>query len=65
MNKISIIGIILTKIKNNNFLSLKLTLNLNFLTSNLKSTKKGINRPICFNKKIIGNIILNYVQINK
>ena len=42
--------------KNNNFLSLKLSLILNFETKNKNNTKKGINIPICFPKNIKGLI---------
>ena len=36
--------------KNNNFLSLKLNLVLNFETTNKNITKKGTSIPICFPK---------------
>ena len=40
--------------KNNNLLSLKLNLGLNFLITNKNIKKKGISIIICFAKKIIG-----------
>ena len=42
--------------KNNNFLSLKFKSNLIFLINNMHNIKNGINIPICFSKKINGNL---------
>ena len=42
--------------KKRSFLSLKSNLNLIFLTNNHTKIKNGINRLICFNKKINGNL---------
>ena len=50
-------GKILIATKNSNFLSLKFKLNLIFFTNNLHNINKGIKIPICFNKKIAGNLI--------
>ena len=57
VKSIKIIGKILMAIKKSNFLSLKFKFNLIFLTNNQVNIKKGINIPICFNKKIAGNLI--------
>ena len=46
---------ILIENKKSNFLSLKLILNLYFLTNNQIKKKNGISIPICLSKKIIGN----------
>ena len=43
--------------KKRSFLSLKLNLNLIFLTNKHTKIKIGINRPICFIKKVRGNLI--------
>ena len=51
------IGKILIANKKSNFLSLKLNLNLIFLINNQTKIKNGINNPICFIKKISGNLI--------
>ena len=40
--------------KNNNFLSLKLNLVLNFDNKNKNIRKKGMSIPICFAKNITG-----------
>ena len=48
------IGTILIVNKNNNFLSLKLNLVLNFETANKSITKKGMSIPACFPKNIMG-----------
>ncbi len=62
--KIKIIGTKLIKIKNINFLSLRLILNLIFLINNQFKIKKGIRIPICLKRNIVGNLILYiYYQI--
>ena len=43
-------------IKNNNFLSFKLILNLNFVIKKKDIIKKGNSIPICFTININGNI---------
>ena len=43
--------------KKSNFLSLKLNLNLIFFINSQTKIKNGINNPICFIKKIIGNFM--------
>ena len=57
VKSIKIIGKILMTNKKSNFLSLRLILNLIFLTNNQDNIKKGIKIPTCFNKKITGNLI--------
>ena len=51
------IGKILIANKKSNFLSLKSNLNLIFLTRSQTKIKNGISIPICFIKKISGNLI--------
>ncbi len=50
-------GRILINNKKSSFLSLKLNLNFIFFTNNQTKTKNGISNPICFVKKINGNLI--------
>ncbi len=54
VKSIKIIGKILMAIKKINFLSLKLKLNLIFLTKSQDKIKNGTNITICFIKQIIG-----------
>ena len=54
VSKIKKIGKKFITIKNNNFLSFKFILNLNFLINSQESNKKGINKSICFIKKRLG-----------
>ena len=64
VKNINMIGRILIANKKSNFLSLRLNLNLIFLTSSQTKIKKGMSIPICFIKKNewIFNMI-NYTRL--
>ena len=59
VKNINTIGKKFIKIKNNNFLSLKSTLNLIFLIINQFKNKNSTNIPICLNKN---NWIFNMID---